>query len=234
MTQTATPTAIVTGGSRGFGRAIVTDLTRAGWAVITDGRNGAALRGAFAPGGTVTAIAGDITDPAHRSALVDAAQHTGRLDLVVNNAGALGPAPLPRLDALAADDLREVLDANVVAPAALIALALPLLRTSRGAVINITSDASVEAYEGWGAYGASKAALDHLSAILAAEEPKVSVWALDPGDMRTDMHQAAFPGEDISDRPLPEASAPAVRALVDGRPPSGRVRAAELLQGVPA
>lgn len=232
MTTNTPPTAIVTGGSRGFGRAVVTDLVQSGWTVVTDGRDAEALRAAHPDQSAVVAVPGDVTDPAHRRALVEAASRTGRIDLLVNNAGALGPSPLPHVKDLTADALREVLDANVVAPAALITEALPLLRSSGGAIVNITSDASVEAYEGWGAYGASKAALDHLSAIVAAEEPDTAVWALDPGDMRTDMHQAAFPGEDISDRPLPEISAPAVRALAERRPPSGRVRAAELLEVV--
>lgn len=224
-------TAIITGGSRGLGRALTADLTAHGWTVITDGRDAGALHAVTRDNPAVVAIAGDVTHAAHRRALVDAARQRGRLDLVVNNAGWLGPSPLPRVRTLEAGALAAVLEANVVAPAALIAEALPLLAASRGAVVNITSDASVEAYEGWGAYGSSKAALDHLSAVLAIEEPELRVWSLDPGDMRTDMHQAAFPGEDISDRPAPESVAPSVRALLARRPPSGRVKVGEPVVG---
>lgn len=224
-------TAIITGGSKGFGLALVNDLTEHGWTVVTDARDADALQRAVGERAGVIAIPGDVTDPAHRAALAEAAALTGRLDLLVNNAGALGPSPLPRLAELDARAFAEVLSTNVVAPAALLREVLPLLVASEGAVVNITSDASVEAYEGWGAYGASKAALDHLSAVLAVEERRLRVWALDPGDLRTDMHQAAFVGEDISDRPLPETAAPALRALLDHRPPSGRLKAAELLSG---
>lgn len=224
-------TAIITGGSKGLGLALTNDLTEHGWTVVTDARDADALRLAVGDRAGVIPIAGDVTDPGHRAALAEAARQTGRLDLLVNNAGALGPSPLPRLAELDPAALNEVLRANVVAPAALIREVLPLLRASSGAVVNITSDASVEAYEGWAAYGASKAALDHLSAVLAVEEPELRVWALDPGELRTDMHQAAFVGEDISDRPLPETAAPALRALLDSRPPSGRLKAAALLSG---
>ena len=169
-----------------------------------------------------------MADARHRTGLVAAARDLGGLDLVVNNASVLGPSPLPRLRALRPADLAEVLRVNVVAPLALVQEVLPVLRPE-AAIVNVTSDASVEAYEGWGGYGASKAALDHLGAVLAAEEPELRVWSFDPGDMRTRMHQDAFPGQDISDRPLPEELAvPALRRLLDERPPSGRVRAADL------
>ncbi|HVM54087.1 MAG TPA: SDR family oxidoreductase [Acidimicrobiales bacterium] len=216
------PVAIITGGSRGFGRALAEDLLSAGWAVVVDAR-----RGPFPP--TAHAIEGDVTDATHRAALIDTARRLGGLDLLVNNASALGPSPLPRLADHPVPDLRRVLEVNVVAPLALTQETLPLLRASGGAVVNVTSDAAVEGYEGWGGYGASKAALDQLSNVLAAEEPSVRVWAFDPGDMRTQMHQHAFPGEDISDRPEPATVVPAVRRLLTERPPSGRVRAQDLL-----
>jgi NAD(P)-dependent dehydrogenase (short-subunit alcohol dehydrogenase family) len=221
-------TAIITGGSRGFGRALAHLLVGDGWTVIVDGRDEASLE-ALGRELDVTALAGDVSDPMHRAALVDAARRTGRLDLLVNNASALGPSPLPRLAEVAIGELAALFEVNVESPLALIQLALPLLRDARGAVLNVTSDAAVEAYEGWGAYGASKAALEQLSNVLSVEEHDVSVWWLDPGDMRTEMHQAAFPGEDISDRPLPETVAPAVRRLLVTRPPSGRLRAEPLL-----
>ena len=223
-------TAIVTGASRGLGLAVTADLARAGWTVVVDARGRAALDAATSElGERVVAVPGDVTDPAHRHALDAAARRTGRLDLLVNNASALGPSPLPALRDLDPHDLRDVLDANVVAPLALAQLALPLLRATSGAVVNVTSDAAVEPYEGWGGYGSSKAALDQLSAILGVEEPSVRVWAFDPGDMHTQMHQDAFAGEDISDRPEPASVVPALRRLLDERPPSGRVRAADLL-----
>ena len=153
----------------------------------------------------------------------------GPIDLVVNNASLLGPSPMPRLADYPLDALREVYEANVLAPLALVQLALP--RLSEGAaVLDITSDAGVEAYEGWGGYGSSKAALEQLSAILAAEQPALRVYWVDPGDMRTQMHQDAFPGEDISDRPLPEESVPGLLALIEGDLPSGRYRASEVGQ----
>ena len=230
-------TAIVTGGSRGFGRAVVADLAAQGWVVVTDGRDRAALERVAAEVGAV-AVPGDVGDATHRRALVDTAlARTGRLDAVVNNAGDLGPSPLPPLSRLPLEGLSALLQVNVVAALGLVQEALPHLRAAGGAVVNITSDAAVEAYPGWGGYGASKAALEQLSAVLAAEEgDRIRVWWLDPGDMRTDMHQAAFPGEDISDRPDPVTVAPAVARLLTGRPPSGRLRAAGVLagSGIPA
>lgn len=220
-------TAIVTGGSRGFGRALAALLTTEGWTVIVDGRDEATLR--EAPPGAVP-VSGDVTVPDHRAALVDAAyDRSGRLDVLVNNASTLGLSPLPPMSSYPVRDLRAVYEVNVVAPLALAQLALPLLRASEGAIINLTSDAAVEAYPGWGGYGQSKAALEQLGAVMAAEEPQVRIWSLDPGDMRTQMHQEAFPGDDISDRPGPETVAPAVVHLLDRRPPSGRVRATDLL-----
>jgi NAD(P)-dependent dehydrogenase (short-subunit alcohol dehydrogenase family) len=223
-------TAIITGASRGFGHALAAQLAVDGWHLVIDGRDGDALAAAAATmGARVTAVPGDVTDAAHRAALVRIAEDLGGLDLLVNNAGTLGPSPLPRLRDLDPDALRDVLETNVVAPLALVQAALPLLAASGGAVVALTSDAAVDAYEGWGAYGASKAALDHLGRVLAVEEAGVAVWSFDPGDMRTAMHQAAFPGEDISDRPEPATVVPALLRLLALRPPSGRVRAGDLL-----
>jgi NAD(P)-dependent dehydrogenase (short-subunit alcohol dehydrogenase family) len=174
-------------------------------------------------------VPGDVTDPAHRDALAAAVGRLGRLDLLVSNASDLGPSPLPSLADVPLAAARQVLEANVLAPLALVQAFLPRLRASRGTIINLSSDAAVEPYPGWGPYGASKAALDQLTAVLAAEEPELSVYAVDPGDMRTEMHQAAFPGEDISDRPEPESVVPALFRLVTTRPPSGRLRAADLV-----
>jgi NAD(P)-dependent dehydrogenase (short-subunit alcohol dehydrogenase family) len=216
-----TSTAIITGGSQGFGLAAVTALADDGWRVVTDARHAGELRAAVPAG--VVAVPGDITDAAHRTDLL---RQADAVDLLVLSAGTLGPSPLPRLRHLAPDELERVLAVNVVAQAALLREALPLL-TPGAAVVGLSSDAAVVAYEGWGAYGASKAALDHLLAVLAQEEPQLSVWSLDPGDMRTAMHQAAFPGEDISDRPLPRADA--LRELLRTRPVSGRYRAADLV-----
>ncbi len=220
-------TAIVTGGSRGLGRALVAGLAERGWRVVTDARDADALRAATADlGRRVVAVPGDVTDSWHRSALVTAAGD--RIDLVVNNAGGLGPSPLPAVAVYPLDELAALFAVNVVAPLALIQEALPRLAPD-GVVVDITSDASVEAYEGWGGYGATKAALDHLGRVLAVERPDLRVLTIDPGDMRTQMHQDAFPGEDISDRPLPEASVPAIIALVEGDQPSGRYRAGDVV-----
>ncbi len=235
------PTAIITGASRGLGRALAAGLAREGYDLIIDARNPAALDAAAEqiraaggpaaqrPASTVTAIAGDVTDPAHREALRQAAAAAGRLDLLVNNAGTLGASPLPALADYPPGELRAAFEVNVIAPVALTQLVLPLLRESGGAVLNITSDAAVEAYAGWGGYGAAKAALEQASNVLAAEEPVLRVWWADPGDLRTDMHQLAFPGEDISDRPEPESVVPAFVRLVTQRLPSGRYRAAHLM-----
>jgi NAD(P)-dependent dehydrogenase (short-subunit alcohol dehydrogenase family) len=217
-----TATAIVTGGSRGLGRALVRALADRGWRVVTDARDADAL---LELGPSVVGVPGDVTDAEHRAALVEAAGD--RVDLVINNAGGLGPSPLPALTRYPLDALRELFDVNVVAPLGLIQEAVP--RLADGAVIvDITSDASVEAYEGWGGYGATKAALDHVGRVLAVERRDLRVLTIDPGDMRTQMHQDAFPGEDISDRPPPEASVPAILALIEGSLPSGRYRASEV------
>jgi len=244
------PTALITGASRGLGRAVAAGLARAGFDLIIDARDAAALdaaagalraaggpvladSGAQRPQSTVTALAGDVTQPAHRAALAAAAQAAGRLDLLVNNAGTLGASPLPALAEYPPDELRAAFEVNVIAPIALTQLLLPLLRASGDAVLNITSDAAVEAYAGWGGYGAAKAALEQASNVLAAEEPALRVWWADPGDLRTDMHQLAFPGEDISDRPEPSSVVPAFVRLVTQRLPSGRYRAAHLMPSEP-
>ncbi len=221
------PVGIVTGASRGLGLALARALDERGWRLVVDARGGEALAEATSGLSGVTAITGDVADPDHRRALVEAAGE--EIDLVVNNAGLLGPSPQPELADYPIDTLREVYEANVLAPLALVQLALP--RMSEGAaVLDITSDAGVEPYEGWGGYGSSKAALEQLSAVLAAEQPGVRVYWVDPGDMRTQMHQDAFPGEDISDRPLPEESVPGLLALIEGSLPSGRYRASELAE----
>jgi NAD(P)-dependent dehydrogenase (short-subunit alcohol dehydrogenase family) len=232
-------TAIVTGASRGLGLALARHLAAAGWNVVADARGAAALAAAAdevdaAGPGAVVAIPGDIAQPAHAAALVAAAAELGGPHLLVNNAGTLGPSPLPRLADLDAADLAATLAINTVAPLHLVQAALPALRARRGTVVDITSDAAVEGYEGWGAYGASKAALEQLSRVLAAEEPDVAVYWVDPGDMNTRMHQDAFPGEDVSDRADPAARAPAIADLVDRRPPSGRYRVDDRLARPPA
>jgi NAD(P)-dependent dehydrogenase (short-subunit alcohol dehydrogenase family) len=229
-----TPTALVTGASRGLGRALATALNDRGWRLVVDGRDGdrlAAAAAAMPRPELVVALAGDVTDAGHRAAL--AAAVGPHLDLLVNNASDLGPSPLPRLADLRPKEFARVLAVNAVAPLAMLQAVLPALGPG-ARVVHISSDAAVEAYEGWGGYGASKAALDHLTAVLAAEHPDLRVYAVDPGDMATDMQQAAFPGEDIRDRPAPETVVPALLALVDGRLPSGRYRAADLVGTVAA
>ena len=227
------PVAVITGASRGLGAALAHALDARGWELVVDARDADALAAAVGSS-TAHAVPGDVTDPAHRQALADTAARLGGADLLVNNASTLGSSPMPRLADLAHDVLDDVLLTNVVAPHALTRALLPQLVARRGTVLNITSDASVEPYEGWGAYGASKAALDHLTRILAAEQPDLRVYAVDPGDMRTTMHQDAFPGEDISDRPEPATVVPHLLALLDGRLPSGRYRAVDVAVGASA
>ena len=225
------PVAIVTGASRGLGRALAAGLAGAGWRLVVDARGARPLASVAAELDAV-AVAGDVADPAHRAALVAAATDLGGPDLLVNNAGILGTSPLPPMAGYPLDDLRRVFEVNVVAQVALAQLVLPALRVRRGALVTVTSDAAVESYPGWGGYGSAKAALEQASRVLAAEEPDVRVWCVDPGDLRTAMHQEAFPGEDISDRPLPETVVPAFLHLLATRPPSGRYRAADLLAAV--
>ena len=222
--STSQPTALITGASKGLGRELAGALAARGWHLVLDARRPGPLADEL-PSAVV--VAGDVTDDRHREALAAAVETFGRLDLLVNNASALGPSPLPRIAATPLDALREVYETNVIAAVALVQTLLPSLRDAGGVVLNVSSDAAVEAYPGWGGYGSSKAALDHVSAVLAVEEPAIAVYAVDPGDMRTDMHQAAFPGEDISDRPEPSAVVPALLRLLDARPASGRYRASQ-------
>lgn len=222
------PLSIITGASRGLGLALAHSLAERGWALVLDARGPEDLERAAAELGRLTkvvAIAGDVSDPDHRLELIAAAGE--RIDMLVNNASVLGPSPQPALADYPLDELERVYRVNVLAPLALVQLALP--RFVDGArILNVTSDAAIEPYEGWGGYGPSKAALEQLTTILAVEHPALYVYAVDPGDMRTRMHQEAFPGEDITDRPEPEESVPGLLALIEGAYPSGRYRAREL------
>jgi NAD(P)-dependent dehydrogenase (short-subunit alcohol dehydrogenase family) len=223
------PLAIITGASRGLGLALARALAQRHWALVLDARGAPDLERAareLSHTAEVAAVVGDVADDWHRQALVEAAGE--QIDLLVNNASVLGPSPQPTLARYPLQVLADVYRVNVFAPLALTQLVLPRL-SARAAIINITSDAAIESYEGWGGYGSAKAALDHATAILAAEHPDLRIYAADPGDMRTRMHQEAFPGEDISDRPLPEASVPGLLALIEGDLPSGRYRARELV-----
>ena len=224
-------TALVTGGSRGLGRALTLDLLGKGWRVITDGRDGSALDRlrAQAPNpASLTTVAGDVADAGHRADLMDEVVRWQGLDLLVNNASLLGPSPQPPLADYPLETLSEIYAANVFAPLALTQLAVPHLQRRSGRIINVSSDAAIEPYEGWGGYGSSKAALDQVTNILSAEHPGLRIYALDPGDMRTEMHAAAFPNEDISDRPEPETVLPALARLIEGDLPSARYRASAL------
>jgi NAD(P)-dependent dehydrogenase (short-subunit alcohol dehydrogenase family) len=229
--MTTTKTALITGGSAGLGRALVAALSSQGWRVVTDGRDAARLDTLRdLPGAAnVTAVRGDVTDAEHRDALLTAVDD--RLDLLVHNASALGPISGDTRHRLLADvtpaDLQHVWRHNVGAPLVLTSLLLPTLAASGGVLLSISSDAAVEHYSGWGLYSASKAGLDHITLTFAAENPGITAYAVDPGDMRTQMHQDWFPGEDISDRPLPETVVPHLLALLASRPPSGRYRAAD-------
>jgi NAD(P)-dependent dehydrogenase (short-subunit alcohol dehydrogenase family) len=221
------PTAIVTGASRGLGLALSRALGERGWRLVIDAREAAPLEAAAAELPDVVTVPGDVSDPSHRRALVEAAG--ARIDLLVNNASSLGPSPQPALADYPLDVLEAVYRVNVIAPLALIQLALP--RFSEDArIVNVTSDAAVEPYERWGGYGSSKAALEQLTAILAAEHPARRVYAVDPGDMNTRMHQEAFPGEDISDRPAAAERVPGLLALIEGDLPSGRYAAGALME----
>jgi len=219
------PTAIITGASRGLGLALARALDERGWRLVLDARGAEALEEATRELNDAVAVPGDVSDPAHRAALVALAGP--QLDLLVNNASILGPSPQPELADYPLDVLTRVYEVNVLAPLALTQAALTHIPDG-GVVLNVTSDAGIEAYDGWGGYGSSKAAFEQWTAVLGVERPKLRVYAVDPGDMRTQMHQEAFPGEDISDRPLPEESVPALLALIDGDLPNGRYRAHDL------
>ncbi len=221
----------MTGASRGLGLALARELAGRGWGLVIDARGRDALEeagGELAGRTAVRAVAGDVADEAHLRALVEAAGEIGRLELLVNNASLLGPSPQPGLADYPIDVLERVYRVNVFGPIRLIQLALPLLKAAGGRIVNVTSDAGVEGYEGWGGYGSSKAALEQASNVLAAEHPELKVYGVDPGDMNTRLHQEAYPGEDISDRAPPEESVPGLVRLIEGDLPSGRYRARDL------
>ncbi len=225
------PTVLITGATRGLGLALARMLAQRGWHLIINGRTQPTLQAIHRELSAltqVTAVPGDVTDKAHRQALAVAAQAAGGLDAVINNASFLGPSPQPNLLDYPLDTLAQVYQVNVIAPLAVLQAVRAQLKPG-ARLINVTSDAAVEAYPGWGGYGSSKAALEHLSAILAEENPTLRVFWVDPGDMQTQMHQEAFPDEDISDRPLPETAVPAFVTLLEGDWPNGRYQARELL-----
>jgi NAD(P)-dependent dehydrogenase (short-subunit alcohol dehydrogenase family) len=225
------PVAVITGASRGLGLAITRELVERGWHLIVDARDGASLERAMKDLGApdqVTAVPGDVADPRHREAIAEAVDGAGSVALLVNNASLLGPSPQPPLERYPLAELERVFRVNTFAPLALIQALLPALQAAEGTIVNVTSDAAVEAYEGWGGYGASKAGLEQLTAILGAEQHTLHVYSFDPGDMRTAMHQDAYPGEDISDRPEPESVLPSLLRLIEERPPSGRYTSTNL------
>jgi NAD(P)-dependent dehydrogenase (short-subunit alcohol dehydrogenase family) len=225
--------ALITGASKGLGRALAGALADRGWALVVDARGEGELKAAaqeLSRRTEVRAVPGDVADDDHRRALAAAAAEFGQLDLLVNNASVLGPSPLPRLADYPLDALAEVYRVNVLSPLALIQRVLPALKASGGRILNITSDAAVEGYEGWGGYGSSKAALEQLTNVLSAEHPELRIYRVDPGDMRTQMHQDAFPDEDISDRPLPDVAVPGLLQLIEGDLPSGRYQAQKLVE----
>ena len=224
--NTTARVALVTGGSAGLGRALVRALAAQGWEVLTDGRSEEKFKEAELPEG-VTGLVGDLTDAEHRAVLLAEVERHGRLDLLVHNASTLGPLPMRPLAEVDIPDLTQVWRTNIGGPLVLTSLLLPWLRAADGVLLSISSDAAVAHYETWGLYGASKAALDHVT-LTYAVETGLTAYAVDPGDMRTAMHQDAFPGEDISDRPLPETVVPRLLALLDARPESGRYRAEDL------
>jgi NAD(P)-dependent dehydrogenase (short-subunit alcohol dehydrogenase family) len=232
MTEYSSRTALITGASRGLGLALARRLARDGWSLIIDARGAEALEAArveLEALSSVMALPGDVADEEHRRALAKVARDAGGLDALVNNASILGPSPQPQLLDYPLDALNEVYRVNTIAPLALVQAVQRELNPG-ARIVNVTSDAGVRPYPGWGGYGPSKAALEHLSAILAAENPSLRVYWVDPGDMRTQMHQEAFPGEDISDRPLPEDSMPGLIELLEDDLPSGRYEARALIR----
>jgi NAD(P)-dependent dehydrogenase (short-subunit alcohol dehydrogenase family) len=232
MNENSNRTALITGASRGLGLALGRALAKEHWTLIINARGAQGLDAAcdeLSRSTSVYAIPGDVTDAQHRRALAKTAQQAGGLDALVNNASILGPREQPELSEYPLETLEAVYRANVIAPLGMIQAVQDQLKPG-AAIINITSDAGIEPYPGWGGYGSSKAALEHLSAILAAENPSWRVFWVDPGDMRTQMQQEAFPEEDISDRPLPEESVPGLLALLNGSLPSGRYQARALPQ----
>jgi NAD(P)-dependent dehydrogenase (short-subunit alcohol dehydrogenase family) len=229
MTTQPVPVALVTGASRGLGRAVTATLVERGWRLIVDARDPVRLAETTAGHPSIQAVPGDVADPGHRRRLAEAVATAGRLDVLINNASVLGPSPQPRLADYPLGTLAEVYAVNTFAPLALLQLVLPWVRR----VVNVSSDAAVEAYPGWGGYGSAKAALDHLTRVLAVEHPDLRVYSFDPGDMATDLQQQAFPGEDVGDRPAPETVVPALLRVLTGDLPSGRYRAADLLAPAP-
>jgi NAD(P)-dependent dehydrogenase (short-subunit alcohol dehydrogenase family) len=217
---------IITGASRGLGLALTRALSERGWQLAVDARGAEALEHAVGGLAGVTAISGDVADSDHRCRLVEAAGEP--IDLLVNNASLLGPSPLPLLALYPLEELRKAYEANVFAPLALVQLSLPRF-SPHARIVNVISDAAIEPYVTWGGYGSSKAALSQLTAVLGAEHPSLRAYAVDPGDMRTQMQQDAFPGEDISDRPPPEESVPGLLTLIESDLPSGLYRARELV-----
>jgi NAD(P)-dependent dehydrogenase (short-subunit alcohol dehydrogenase family) len=226
------PAALITGASRGLGLAAARALAARGWSLVADARRAEDLTAALEGLPGAVPVPGNVNDPVHQAALADAVARLGRCDLLMNNASRLGPSPQPYLRAYPLAEFRRVYDTNVTAPLALIQRVIAPLTAAGGVVVNVSSDAATEPYPGWGCYGSAKAALDQLTAVLAAEEPAVRWYAFDPGDMRTDLHQQAFPGDDISGLPEPATVVPALLRLLDERPPSGRYRAADLLAAV--
>lgn len=226
LAQSPVPTALVTGASRGLGLALVRELSARGWHVVVDARDNDRLAGAVSELPGVRAIAGDVVDDAHRAVLAEAV--AGGLDLLVNNASTIGPSPMVPLGQHPLPELLEVFEVNALAPIALTQLVLPALHLRSGRIVDVSSDAAVEAYATWGAYGAAKAALDHASAVLAVEHPDLRVYAFDPGDMGTELHHQADPDADLSALPTPESVVPALLRLVDDDLSSGRYRATDL------